>query len=240
MSISKYMILNTILDSLNHALKHIPKNLLPQTFIKGTMEGVYISLHSADFLHGACLYLYGGVFMDDLGIPYIISTLVMCDIYMVNRFIVARKGDAFVKHWHELFVYNLLFTFIINKKFNELQEQVFKYITQLIMWKRIVILEDNAREGRLNRVGYGIEEKIRFKGEDIFNLLKTRKAYKIMWRCLTQCSMEKEKEGVDIKKGIFAKLLRYRATRFQQIREEIAVVQIKRPKVMMKKGIYEP
>ncbi len=37
---------------------------LPEAFVKGTMDGPYTGPHSADFLRGAALYLYGGVWMD--------------------------------------------------------------------------------------------------------------------------------------------------------------------------------
>ncbi|KAL3454935.1 hypothetical protein BJX64DRAFT_273246 [Aspergillus heterothallicus] len=87
-----------------------------------------------------------------------------------------------------------------------------------------------------------------------------KKAYSIVWRCLAQSSMQKvthaknmtetpalgslweqmENEGMDAKEGTFAELFRYGATRFRQKREEIAVVQVERPKEIIKKGLYEP
>ncbi|KAI4955796.1 hypothetical protein J4E91_000003 [Alternaria rosae] len=57
-------VLDTVPDSLNHALTWISTELLPETFVKGTMTGPYVGPHSADFLRGAALYTYGGVWMD--------------------------------------------------------------------------------------------------------------------------------------------------------------------------------
>ncbi|KAL3485753.1 hypothetical protein BJX62DRAFT_242631 [Aspergillus germanicus] len=322
-------VLDSVPDSPNHALKYIPKEMLPETFVKGTMQGQYIGPHSADFIRGACLYLYGGVSMDvgiilirsldrvcwsaleDPATPYTISVPWMCDTYMANHFVAARKGDVFIKHWHDLFVHvwkdrtsyegmseNPLFAFVLNEGFGTSQQRgfdfewvvspitVFEYITQVLAWTRLTMLEDKGGEKGFDGVGYaverilwfdalaenwGIESRIGFKGEDAFNLLKTRldadpeseeykKAYDIVWHCLTSCSMEKvthgknltktlalgslwdnqEKDGVDVETGTFAELLRYGATRFRQTREDIAVVQIERPKMTLKKGVYEP
>ncbi|KAL2845900.1 hypothetical protein BJY01DRAFT_247506 [Aspergillus pseudoustus] len=324
-------VLDTVPDSPNHALKYIPPEMLPETFVKGTMAGPYVGPHSADFLRGACLYLFGGVFMDvgimlirnldrvcwsqlaDPSTPYNISVPWMCETSMGNHFVASRKGDPFIKRWHELFVHvwkdrtsyegtgqNPLFAFMSNvvagSSFGAAEERgmiwewkvspltVLEYITQVLAWMRLTILED-AGDG-FSGVDYamknvlwfdvlaenwGIESKIGFRGEDAFNLLATRldadpeseeykKAYAIVWRCLAQSSMQKvthgknlikslalgslwdleENEGMDIKEGTFAELLRYGATRFRQTREGIAVVQMERPKMTMKKGVYEP
>ncbi|KAL2865895.1 uncharacterized protein BJX67DRAFT_372825 [Aspergillus lucknowensis] len=264
-------VLDTVLDSPNHALKYIPENLLPETFVKGTMEGQYVGPHSADFLRGACLYLYGGVFMDvsiilirsldrvcwsaleDPATPYTISTPMMYDAYMANHFVAARKGDAFIKHWHELFMHvwkdrtsyeglcqNPLFAFMMDEGFAESQEHgfdwefvvspmtVFEYITQVIVWKRLAMLEDTGGDDGFDGVRYvrekilwfdaltedwGMEAKIGFKGEDAFNLLKTpldadpdseeyKKAYDVVWHSLTSCSMEKVTHGKNLTKTL--------------------------------------
>ncbi|KIA75900.1 hypothetical protein HK57_00305 [Aspergillus ustus] len=324
-------VLDTVPDSPNHALKYIPADMLPETFVKGTMAGPYVGPHSADFLRGACLYLFGGVFMDvgiilirsldrvcwsqlaDPDSPYTISVPWVCERTMGNHFVASRKGDLFIKHWHELFVHvwqdrtshegmcqNPLFAFMSNRTAESAFEAaearglifewqvspiiVFEYITQVLAWVRLTMLED-AGDG-FSGVDYAmekvlwfdvlaenwrIEAKIGFRGEDVFNLLATRldadpdseeykKAYEIVWGCLTQGSMQKvmhgknltkslalgslwdleENEGMDIKEGTFAELLRYGATRFRQTREGIAVVQMEWPKVTMKKGVYEP
>lgn len=110
-------VLDTVPGSPNHALKWISPNELPECFVKGTMTGPYIGPHSADFLRGAALYAYGGVWMDvgnvlfrhldkicwdqlaDEDTPYTISTPWMFAQYMANHFIAARKGDPFIKRW---------------------------------------------------------------------------------------------------------------------------------------------
>lgn len=325
-------VLDTVPDSPNHALKFVPPEMLPETFVKGTMDGQYVGPHSADFLRGACLYLFGGVSMDvgiilirsldricwsqleDPSSPYNISVPWMCDTAMANtamanHFVASRKADPFIKRWHELFIHvwknrtnyqgmceNPLFAFMLNEGFSTSQERglnwewdvtpitVFEYITQVLVWIRLTMLED-AGDG-FSGVDYamknilwfdvlaenwGIESKIGFKGEDAFNLLATRldadpeseeykKAYAIVWHCLAQSSMQKVTHGKNLtktlalgslwdmeengemyaKEGTFAELLRYGATRFRQTREGIAVVQIDRPKVTMRKGLYEP
>lgn len=70
-------VLDTVPNSPNHALKYIEPDMLPETFVEGTMEGPYIGPHSADFLRGACIYRYGGVFMD-VGIVLFMSLDQMC------------------------------------------------------------------------------------------------------------------------------------------------------------------
>jgi hypothetical protein len=116
-------VLDTVPDSPNHALKYVPPDLLPETFVKGTMEGPYVGPHSADFLRGACLYRHGGVFMDvgiilfrsidricwsqleDPESPYQVSVPWMYGAIMANHFVASRKNDPFIKRWHDLFVY---------------------------------------------------------------------------------------------------------------------------------------
>ena len=59
-------VLDNVPGSPNNALKWAESSeiKLPDTFVNGTMDGPYTGPHSADFLRGACLYLYGGVWMD--------------------------------------------------------------------------------------------------------------------------------------------------------------------------------
>ena len=57
-------VLDKIPGSPNNALNWVPAELLPKTYVQGTMDGPYTGPHSADLLRGACLYLYGGVWMD--------------------------------------------------------------------------------------------------------------------------------------------------------------------------------
>lgn len=81
------------------------------------MEGPYTGPHSADFLRGACLWLYGGVWMDvgiilirkledvcwakleDPNEPFEVAAPWMYGEVMANHFVASRKGDPFIKHW---------------------------------------------------------------------------------------------------------------------------------------------
>jgi hypothetical protein len=57
-------ILDAIPGSETNALKYISPDLLPESFVKGTMTGAYTGPHSSDFLRGACLWSHGGAYMD--------------------------------------------------------------------------------------------------------------------------------------------------------------------------------
>jgi hypothetical protein len=110
-------VLDTVPHSSNHALSWISPEELPESFVKGTMTGPYVGPHSADFLHGAALYTYGGVWMDvgnvlfrhldkicwdqlaEESSPYTISTPWMFGQHMGNHFVAARKGDEFIRKW---------------------------------------------------------------------------------------------------------------------------------------------
>jgi mannosyltransferase OCH1-like enzyme len=110
-------VLDTVPDSPNHALKWIDPSVLPEAFVKGVMTGPYVGPHSADFLRGAALHAYGGVWMDvgnilfrnldkvcwdqlaDENSPYTISLPVMFGQMTANHFVAARKGDPFIKNW---------------------------------------------------------------------------------------------------------------------------------------------
>ena len=110
-------VLDNVPNSPNNALKWVTADLLPETFVKGTMDGPYTGPHSADFLRGACLQLYGGVWMDvgiilirrleeicwkqleDPSSPFEISVPWMYGTVMANHFVASRKGDPFIQRW---------------------------------------------------------------------------------------------------------------------------------------------
>lgn len=112
-------VLDNVPGSPNNALKWTKSEdiKLPDAFISGTMDGPYSGPHSADFLRGACLFLYGGVFMDvgnilirdldricwnqlsDPNSPFQISTPWMYGQIMANSFVASRNGDPFIKNW---------------------------------------------------------------------------------------------------------------------------------------------
>ncbi|KAK6334101.1 hypothetical protein TWF696_002603 [Orbilia brochopaga] len=116
-------ILDTVEGSPNHALKWVDPALLPEAFVEGKMDGPWIGPHSADLLRGAALYTYGGAWMDvgcvmirpfdrifwkqleDPSTPHLIAVPWLFDTMMANHFIAARKGNPFIKAWHDLFVH---------------------------------------------------------------------------------------------------------------------------------------
>ncbi|KAF2192185.1 hypothetical protein K469DRAFT_735296 [Zopfia rhizophila CBS 207.26] len=116
-------VLDSVPDSPNNALTWIELELLPESFVNGTMDGPYTGSHSADFLRSAALYSYGGVWMDvgcvliqhldkicwdnleDPESSFTISVPWMCGQVMANHFVAARKVDPFIKRWHYLFIH---------------------------------------------------------------------------------------------------------------------------------------
>ena len=112
--------LDTVPGSPNHALNWIATEELPESFVESKMTGPYVGQHSADFLRGAALYAYGGVWMDvgcilfrnldsvcwdklaDEDSPFTIATPLLFAQYMANHFAASRKGDEFVKYWYNL------------------------------------------------------------------------------------------------------------------------------------------
>lgn len=115
-------VLNTVPGHPNHALNWIDADQLPETFVQGTMVGPYTGPHSADFLRAPALYRYGGVWMDSSCIlfrsldricwdkladeesPFSVGAVTQYGTVMANAFVAARKGDVFVKKWHEIFM----------------------------------------------------------------------------------------------------------------------------------------
>lgn len=110
-------ILDSVPHSPNNALTFLPPEMLPKSFVEGRMDGPYVGPHSADFLRGACLWLFGGVYMDvgivlirgldeicwgqleDEGSPFRVSIPWMYGAVTANHFVAARKGDPFIKRW---------------------------------------------------------------------------------------------------------------------------------------------
>ncbi|KAI1303993.1 hypothetical protein F5Y03DRAFT_384904 [Xylaria venustula] len=113
-------VLDSIPDSPNYGGKYIPKGL-PDAFYNNTLDGTHPGPHSADFLRGACLYEYGGAWvdsstfllrtMDDLcwsqledpNSPLSVAAPVMFGV-VLNAFVAARKHDPFIKRWHDIFM----------------------------------------------------------------------------------------------------------------------------------------
>jgi hypothetical protein len=110
-------VLDAVPGSSTNALKYLSADLLPESFVKGTMTGAYVGPHSSDFLRGACLWSHGGVYMDtgnilirdldrvcwkqleDPNSPYEVSVPIMYGTVMANHFVASRKGNRFIKYW---------------------------------------------------------------------------------------------------------------------------------------------
>ncbi|KAJ8120211.1 hypothetical protein ONZ43_g3022 [Nemania bipapillata] len=107
-------------DSPNYAPKYVPKGL-PESFYNNTLDGAHSGPHSADFLRGACLYEYGGAWVDSSTFlmrtmdeicwnqlenptsPWRVAVPVMSGS-LLNCFLAARKHDPFIKRWHDIFM----------------------------------------------------------------------------------------------------------------------------------------
>ncbi|KAI1323957.1 hypothetical protein F5Y16DRAFT_326266 [Xylariaceae sp. FL0255] len=116
-------VLDDVPESPNYAARYVPKDSspnLPERFYARTLNDEYSGPHIADFLRGACLFKYGGVWMDcsifltrnmddicwnelsdpaspyQVAVPYHFGGLLNC-------FIAARKGDPYIARWHDLF-----------------------------------------------------------------------------------------------------------------------------------------
>ncbi|KAM0548800.1 hypothetical protein ACHAPJ_009797 [Fusarium lateritium] len=116
-------VLDTVPGSPNHALKFASEDLLPEAFVKGTMDGPYVGPHSMDFLRGSLLFEYGGIAMDvgcillrdldrvcwnqiaDPKSPYEVAVPVMYGQTIANHFTASRKDDPFILRWHKLFLH---------------------------------------------------------------------------------------------------------------------------------------
>ena len=113
-------VLDTVPGSPNHILRYIPEDQLPKALVEGTMDGPYKGAHTSDMVSGACLYLHGGVTMDvgimltreldrmgweqleDPNNPKTICVPWYYQTVMGNHWTAARKGDPFIRRWHEL------------------------------------------------------------------------------------------------------------------------------------------
>jgi hypothetical protein len=56
-------VLDSVPSSPNNALEWVNAEQLPESFVKGTIDGHYVGQHSADFLRGAALFNHGGVWL---------------------------------------------------------------------------------------------------------------------------------------------------------------------------------
>ncbi|KAJ7095912.1 hypothetical protein B0H15DRAFT_1019941 [Mycena belliarum] len=178
-------VLDNVPASPSYALKYLPAEMLPDAFVKGIMDGEYSGPHSADMLRGACLYEHGGVFMDvgsilfrdmdricwdeiaDPDSPIHIVVPLMYKQTIANSFVASRKGDPFIKRWHDLFTHlwksntnhkglvdhPLMAPLLLENNLDESRASNFKwdfkvdfktiadYVTQVMAWIRLTKLE---------------------------------------------------------------------------------------------------
>jgi Capsular polysaccharide synthesis protein len=110
-------VLDNVSGSPNNTLRYVPENLLPPAFVDQTMDGPYIGQHGADLTRSACLYEYGGAWMDAGSIlirhidricwdelensdsPYRVAIPIIYGIMGANHFVAARKRDPFIYLW---------------------------------------------------------------------------------------------------------------------------------------------
>lgn len=119
-------VLDRIEGSPTNIGKYVDNSYFPDAFINKTMTGAHVGQHSSDLVRLPCLYQYGGVWMDvgmmlfrhlddlcwnDLEDPSTPHEMSAFSIEfrpgigtIFNGFIAARKGNLFVKHWHDIFL----------------------------------------------------------------------------------------------------------------------------------------
>lgn len=116
-------LLDKVPGSPNNDFEWVEKDLLPDCFVDGTMEGPFVGPHSADLLRGVTLWKYGGIWMDvgvilfldldrlcwdqlaDEHSPYEVSAPWVDGVVIGNFFVAAREGSVFMRKWHEAFTY---------------------------------------------------------------------------------------------------------------------------------------
>ncbi|RMJ15479.1 hypothetical protein CDV36_004861 [Fusarium kuroshium] len=154
-------VLDIVPDSPNHALKFASQDLLPDTFLKGTMDGPYVGPHSMDFLRGALLFGHGGVAID-VGCVLVRSMDRVCwDLIMDPK----SPIEVAVPVMHKLFLHlwkgrdnyegisaDPALAFVRNIDFSEAADwpwdfkispqHVLEYISQVMCWRRLAMLED--------------------------------------------------------------------------------------------------
>ncbi|KAK7048894.1 capsule polysaccharide biosynthesis [Favolaschia claudopus] len=169
-------VLDNVPDSPNYALRFVPSELLPDAFVKRKMNGEFVGAHSADFLRGALLYEHGGVYMDvgcilirdmdricwdeitDPSSPIRVVVPLMYEQTIANHFVASRRGDPFIKRWHDLFHHGLIENPLISFGANFGEDEarvsnfnwdfkidlktVMEYIAQILCWNRLTMLED--------------------------------------------------------------------------------------------------
>ncbi|KAL2210906.1 hypothetical protein CC79DRAFT_1366282 [Sarocladium strictum] len=323
-------ILDKVPDSPNHALNWVPGEMLPEAWTKDRFEGSWAGPHSSDCLRGALLYLYGGCYSDvgtlmfrhlddmfwnqleDPASPYEVVATVAFGQIIANGFVGSRKGNMFIKLWHELFTHlwrdgktsvvgmidDPLLAFSKHApppepgqgpawEWNIPMERLLEYLSQSCCWARLCKLEApiegfNAAEFWMNNVlclsyadealpfeqavgykdtGHKVDKLLSMKvdaPEDVKASAEYKQAYELVWKTLSEYSIQKLGHGKDIiddvqllvvlrenpgreeEPGTFYHLLRHGIVHFRQTRSSTKPCAPERPAITVKRGLLEP
>ncbi|KAH7018571.1 uncharacterized protein B0I36DRAFT_277212 [Microdochium trichocladiopsis] len=185
-------VLDNVPESPNYALKFLERRDLADAFVNRTMDGPYVGQHAADLVRGPVLTRYGGVWMDvgsilvrhldrvcwdviqDPATPIEAAVAVEPSHGILNYFVACKKGDPFIRRWHEVFLAlwegrtNLLgiadhplVSFVkqippdklekaengIAADFKVPMTQVFEYAIQIVVWGRLTMLDADPADG---------------------------------------------------------------------------------------------
>ncbi|EEU36129.1 uncharacterized protein NECHADRAFT_53144 [Fusarium vanettenii 77-13-4] len=201
-------VLDVVPDSPNHALKFASQDLLPDTFVKGTMDGPYVGPHSMDFLRGALLFGHGGVAID-VGCVLLRSMDRVCwDLIMDPKspIEVADIDFSEAADWP--------WDFKIGP------QHVLEYVSQVMCWRRLAMLEDagdgfnGSKYWQENILGidarhenWAAEDAVGFgSGARLYELFNLRvdsdpetadykEAYNLVWLLLRSASWQKVTHG---------------------------------------------
>lgn len=110
-------VVDNVPGSATNVLAYVPERLFPTAFVNNTMDGPFVGQHGSDLSRTACLYEYGGVYMDvgslliqhldrvcwndiaDPNSPYKVALPMMWPLLPGNYFIAAQKKDRFIYEW---------------------------------------------------------------------------------------------------------------------------------------------
>ncbi|KAJ5273077.1 hypothetical protein N7478_008202 [Penicillium angulare] len=116
-------VVDNLPGSVNNVLQYVSKDLFPSAFVSNTMDGQFVGQHGSDLSRTACLYEYGGVYMDvgslliqhldrvcwneigDSNSPYRVALPMVWPLLAGNYFIAAQKKDPFIYSWHRLLLH---------------------------------------------------------------------------------------------------------------------------------------
>ncbi|KAF2732756.1 hypothetical protein EJ04DRAFT_440520 [Polyplosphaeria fusca] len=182
-------ILDSDASSPNFLLKYVSEDMMPKAINEGGMTGPFTGQHTADFVRTAAIYQYGGVFMDvgillirplericwdklaDDSSPYNVGIPSMKEENISNHFVACRKGDPFIRRWHELMLHiwegrtegkgaimgNPLIQFVIEQDNPDIRAPlgwdlkdpvvILEYVGQILAFMRMVFLDKADDEG---------------------------------------------------------------------------------------------